>query len=209
MRTLGSLVLVLSMAVPAAQAQVLTAQHLFDSPTRPTQPVVQPVTPPQPEPVSQPPLISTPDPMLQPAQQSVQEFVAPAGDPNLDIPTVPIVPSSGNAPTDLQVLPELPITNNENASIEEIINSSRELNRAKNLARQAAEIHNGGLQNYRAEPAMHTAGIAAPYVDRGDHWVFRFQGGAPGATMMTVESEIRVDKGTFQTAVLYNGSIRP
>jgi hypothetical protein len=125
-----------------------------------------------------------------------------------DIPTVPIVPSSGNAPTDLELLPTQPSTGGS-VDITDLISTSRELNRAKNLARQAAEIYNGGLQNYRAESAMHTAGVAAPYVDRGTDWVFRFQGGLPGATVMTIESEIRVDKSSFQTEVLYNGPLRP
>ncbi len=175
------------------------AQHLFAPTTQPIQ--SQPIQ----SQIEQRPAPATPQTpttlqILTPAQDG------PALDP--DIPTVPIVPDGGRAPTDLEVLPT-PANGSGETDITVIINSSRDLNRAKNLARQAAEIHNGGLQNYRAEMAMHTAGLAAPYTDQGDHWVFRFQGGAPGATVMTVESEVRVDKGTFRTEVLYNGPIRP
>jgi hypothetical protein len=79
--------------------------------------------------------------------------------------------------------------------------------RARNLARQAAERTNGGLEKYRAEPAMYTQEVA-PDVDEPTHWVFIFQGGAPGAATPTVETEVRVDKADFKTTVLYNGSLR-
>lgn len=168
-------------------------QHLFAPTTQPIQ------TQPRQSQIEQLPTLA-PSQTLTPVQDG------PALDP--DSPTVPIVPDGGGVPTDLEVLPT-PASGSGETDITVIINSSRDLNRAKNLARQAAEIHNGGLQNYRAEMAMHTAGLAAPYTDQGDHWVFRFQGGAPGAAVMTVETEVRVEKGSFQTEVLYNGPIRP
>lgn len=41
--------------------------------------------------------------------------------------------------------------------------SPMDLNRAKNYARQAAEQANGGLGEYRAEPAMHGPSADSPY----------------------------------------------
>lgn len=181
-------------------------QHLFAPTTQPIQTQPHQSQPHQSQIEQLPaPVPATPqNPAIPQTLSPVQD--GPALDP--DIPTVPIVPDGGRAPTDLEVLPT-PASGSGETDITGIINSSRDLNRAKNLARQAAEIYNGGLQNYRAEMAMHTAGLAAPYTDQGDHWVFNFQGAAPGATVMTIESEIRVDKGSFRTEVLYNGPIRP
>ncbi len=82
------------------------------------------------------------------------------------------------------------------------------LSRAKNLARQAGEAANGGLEIYRAERSMHGFAAQSPYVDQGDFWLFTFKGSAPGSDTPYVESEVRVDKADFKTTVLYNGSIR-
>ncbi|MGF1574719.1 MAG: hypothetical protein ACFCU9_02045 [Cyanophyceae cyanobacterium] len=198
----------LSMAMGLGSAPLVQAQHLFGpAPVQQSMPHTAPsesVVPPISQPMQQQILTSPGQPTL---ESLPPEPMSPAG-MDADIPTVPIVPSSGNAPTDLELLPTQPSTGGS-VDITDLISTSRELNRAKNLARQAAEIYNGGLQNYRAESAMHTAGVAAPYVDRGTDWVFRFQGGLPGATVMTIESEIRVDKSSFQTEVLYNGPLRP
>ncbi|MEM9566896.1 MAG: hypothetical protein AAF974_01205 [Cyanobacteria bacterium P01_E01_bin.34] len=78
---------------------------------------------------------------------------------------------------------------------------------SKNLARQAAERANGGLENYRAEPAMHGPALDAPYQDGGDTWIFTFRGGAPGENF-TVESEIAVNKTSLAIDILYNGPLR-
>ena len=83
------------------------------------------------------------------------------------------------------------------------------LNRAKNLARQAAEMANGGLNEYRAEDSMHGPSIESPFVDNGDGtWTFTFKGGSPGSMTPTVESIVTVDQNTFQVTVDYNGPIQ-
>ena len=82
------------------------------------------------------------------------------------------------------------------------------LSRAKNLARQAAETANGGLEQYRAELRMHGNSAQSPYVDRDDMWVFTFAGGAPGSDSLTIETEVQVAKADFQTTVVYNGAVR-
>ena len=89
-----------------------------------------------------------------------------------------------------------------------IIDNNLELNRAKNLARQAAEVANGGLGNYRAETAMHGAAKESPFVDNGNGtWTFTFKGQKPGASVYTVETVVTVSQdGTVR--VDYNGPIR-
>lgn len=82
------------------------------------------------------------------------------------------------------------------------------LNRAKNLARQAAERANGGLNNYRAEAAMYGPIEAAPCVDNGDGtWSFRILGGAPGAEP-SLETVVVVNQADGTSRIDYNGEIR-
>ena len=89
-----------------------------------------------------------------------------------------------------------------------VISNNIELNRAKNLARQAAEIANGGLGEYRAEAAMHGASAQSPFVDNGDGtWTFTFQGYKPGASVYTVETVVTVSQDG-RVRVDYNGRIR-
>ncbi|WP_017327299.1 hypothetical protein [Synechococcus sp. PCC 7336] len=83
-----------------------------------------------------------------------------------------------------------------------------DLNTAKNFARQAAERANGGLSNYRAEPAMHGPALESPYVDAGDRWIFTFLGAPPGRTTFRTETEVSVDKRTLEPTVVYNGPLR-
>lgn len=83
-----------------------------------------------------------------------------------------------------------------------------DLNRAKSLARQAAEAANGGIRVYRAEASMHGPAQDCPYVDNGDSWTFTFLGGRPGSTVMTRESVVTVYKASPRVVVAYNGTVR-
>ncbi|MGF1525150.1 MAG: hypothetical protein ACFBSF_22725 [Leptolyngbyaceae cyanobacterium] len=81
------------------------------------------------------------------------------------------------------------------------------LGQARNTARQAIESLNGGLQEYRAEPAMHGPVCLAPFTDNGDgSLTFTFFGGPPGVSF-TTESVVTVTDGNV-VEVLYNGPIR-
>lgn len=82
------------------------------------------------------------------------------------------------------------------------------LTRAKNLARQAAEQQNGGLNAYRAEGAMYGPAVDAPHVQNPDGSVtFTFKGGAPGFVTPTVETIAQVTlEGEVQ--LQYNGPLR-
>ncbi|PSB23959.1 hypothetical protein [Stenomitos frigidus] len=83
-----------------------------------------------------------------------------------------------------------------------------DLNRAKNLARQAAEAANGGLRYYRAEDSMHGPAQRCPFVDNGDSWTFTFSGIRVGSVTRTVQSVVTVYKYTSRILVAYNGPIR-
>lgn len=84
-----------------------------------------------------------------------------------------------------------------------------DLNRAKNLARQAAERLNGGLNVYRTEPSMHGPAVEAPYVDNGNGtWTFTFTGSRPGSTTPYVQSAVTVVRGSWRVTVDYNRPVR-
>lgn len=89
-----------------------------------------------------------------------------------------------------------------------VISNDIALNRAKNLARQAAETANGGLGKYRAEASMHGASKESPFVENGDGtWTFTFQGYRPGSSVYTVETVVTVSQDG-RIRVDYNGPIR-
>jgi hypothetical protein len=94
-------------------------------------------------------------------------------------------------------------------SFEERVAYITDLSRAKNLARQAAERVNGGLNEYWAEPSMHGPAAESPHVNNGDGtWTFTFRGGTPGTNVWDVESEVVVNRTTWEVAVVYNGPVR-
>jgi Tfp pilus assembly protein PilX len=83
------------------------------------------------------------------------------------------------------------------------------LSRARNLARQAAEAANGGLENYRADTSMHGWTEQAPCADNGDGtWTFTFQGTTPNSNTPTVESVVTVDSRTWKVTVDRNTPLR-
>ena len=85
----------------------------------------------------------------------------------------------------------------------------RDLYRAQNLARQAAEKANGGLGKYRAERSMYGPATQSPYVEnQNGTWTFTFKGHPPYSTTPTVESVVTVDRNAWRVTVDYNGSIR-
>jgi hypothetical protein len=82
------------------------------------------------------------------------------------------------------------------------------LNRAKNLARQAAEQANGGLRLYRAEPSMHQAGEDAPYKINSDGTLtFTFKGRQSTTSVFTILSIVTVDLDREIVTMNYNGEI--
>lgn len=86
----------------------------------------------------------------------------------------------------------------------------RDLNKAKNFARQAAERANGGLGNYRAEPAMHGQASKSPYKDNGNGtWTFSFSGSRPGETTPCYESVVTVSRQDWKVTVDSNRSTCP
>lgn len=82
------------------------------------------------------------------------------------------------------------------------------LGRAENLARQAAENANGGLEHYRAEDSMYGPAEQSPHVyDGHGRWTFTFNGHAPDSDVPTVESIVTVSR-SGRVEVNYNGPIR-
>ncbi len=83
--------------------------------------------------------------------------------------------------------------------------SPADLNRAKNLARQAAETANGGLSQYRAEASMHGAPEESPYIDNGDGTVtFSFNGTTPGGTEPVFYTTATVNLSSWEVVLNSN-----
>lgn len=82
------------------------------------------------------------------------------------------------------------------------------INRAKNLARQAAITANGGLERYRPDPAMFGPAIQTQYLRNADGSItFSFMGGAPGFLTPSLETVATVMPGG-SVKLDYNGPLR-
>ena len=83
------------------------------------------------------------------------------------------------------------------------------LGRAKNVARQAAEAVNGGIENYRAEDVMHGPVTKAPCTDNGDGtWTFNFQGMVPGESVPIRNTTVTIDSKTFDVKIDRNTALK-
>ncbi len=80
--------------------------------------------------------------------------------------------------------------------------------RAMNLARQAAERANGGLNNYRAETSMYGPATQSPFKDNGNSTLtFTFLGGQPTAPP-TLKSVVTVSLTSDAVTLDFNGPIQ-
>ncbi len=82
------------------------------------------------------------------------------------------------------------------------------INRAKNLARQAAIKANGGLERYRPDPVMYGPAVQTAYVNNSNGSItFTFKGSAPGGATPSIETVATVmPDGSVNLD--YNGAIR-
>ncbi len=82
------------------------------------------------------------------------------------------------------------------------------INRAKNLARQAAITANGGLLRYRPDPAMFGPAVQTQYLRNGDGSItFTFAGSTPGGANPSIETVATVAPGG-SVKLDYNGPPR-
>jgi hypothetical protein len=82
------------------------------------------------------------------------------------------------------------------------------INRAKNLARQAAITANGGLVRYRPDPAMFGPAVQTQYVRNTDGSItFSFTGSTPGSSTPSIETVAIVAPGG-SVKLDYNGPLR-
>lgn len=121
----------------------------------------------------------------------------------LSVFALSIVPASAQPATELSECATKAIES-ENAAAQ-----ITALGRARNLARQAAEAANGGLEVYRADASMHGRVSDAPCVDNGDgSWTFTVKGGEPGFTTPSKETVVTVNSNGWTVKVDYNGPVR-
>jgi hypothetical protein len=82
------------------------------------------------------------------------------------------------------------------------------INRAKNLARQAATKANGGLERYRPDPVMYGPAVQTSYVNNSNGSItFTFKGSTPGGATPSIETVATVmPDGSVN--IDYNGAIR-
>jgi hypothetical protein len=123
-------------------------------------------------------------------RRRIEEFIRPNN------------PSPGPNPPSNPNLPNRPTQGGT------LTNSEGAITRAMNLARQAAERENGGLNVYRAESSMYGPSERAPYVVNRDNTVtFTFLGGKP-AEPPTIQSVVTVTPDGSKVNIDYNGPVR-
>ena len=106
-----------------------------------------------------------------------------------------VSPSQAQTTSPINNLGKLEITQSQDNNNLESIYELTALNRAKNLARMAAERVNGSISNYRAESSMHRAAQNSPFVDNGDGtWTFSFTGTRPGSNVPAFRTVVTVSK---------------
>ena len=106
-----------------------------------------------------------------------------------------VTPSQAQDPSPINNIGKLEITQSQDNNNLESIYELTALNRAKNLARMAAERVNGSISNYRAESSMHRAAQNSPFVDNGDGtWTFSFTGTRPGSNVPAFRTVVTVSK---------------
>lgn len=119
-------------------------------------------------------------------------------------------PAKTQSPTSIAQVPTT-----DTACLATTLVEQRALSAAKNEARQMAEVTNGGLGIYRAEPTMHGAVIDAPceIVSPGV-WRFTFRGGDPVAvstmedyTILSVVTVSSASGASRSISLEYNGPI--
>ncbi len=80
-----------------------------------------------------------------------------------------------------------------------------DLGRAQNLARQAAEQINGGVEQYRADTSMFGPMDGTNCVISGDNqWTFTFTGSTPYSSVPIVETVVTVNNQTWEVVVNSN-----
>lgn len=106
-----------------------------------------------------------------------------------------ITPSQAQTPSSLNNIRQEETAQSQNSNNLELIYELTALNRAKNLARMAAERINGSISNYRAESSMHRAAQNSPFVDNGNGtWTFTFNGTYPGSNIPAFKTVVTVSK---------------
>ncbi len=76
------------------------------------------------------------------------------------------------------------------------------LGRAQNLARQTAEVTNGGLGKYRPDSSMYGPMDGTPCTVNGDDiWTFTFKGTTPSSDVSFVETVVMVNHQTWEIMV--------
>lgn len=106
-----------------------------------------------------------------------------------------VTPSQAQTPSPINNIGKLEITQSQDNNNLDLIYELTALNRAKNLARMAAERVNGSISNYRAESSMHRAAQNSPFVDNGDGtWTFTFTGTRPGLNVPAFRTVVTVSK---------------